>query len=377
MWAQVFFAQESQQPTSQSHYSVGELTDLTTYNEKQISSHSELCCLDVDAKKLTSLQGIEKINADTPIQLLFAGNNNLQTLRGIESLTKLKKLYANHNRLTTLSKLSRCKKIKELALDHNCIETLVEVADGKSTRLLLPKGLETLHLNDNKLTAIPSEFCVLTILCSLSIQHNTISELPKDFTQLHRLMGIHFSHNLLRKLPDNFAEIGRDDLASFRYYDFSANNIQVLPEKLGDIQRKHEKPDTPLFIQLILNSNRLQAIPTSISALHSLATLDLSNNYLTEFPLALCACINLQRLLLANNQINKIPLEVTRLAKLQRLSLLDNPIETKVPKKVYSFLKKLEAKKALCYGDALYKTGLAPELIYLIYSFVGTLDNCM
>ncbi|PVU95672.1 hypothetical protein BB559_002641 [Furculomyces boomerangus] len=79
------------------------------------------------------------------------------------------------------------------------------------------------------------------------------------------------------------------------------------------------------LVKLYINHNQLTFIPSSISNLRNLETLDASGNQITSVPYQLGLCCKLKELLLFDNRITELPFELGNLYQLETLGLEGNP----------------------------------------------------
>lgn len=86
-----------------------------------------------------------------------------------------------------------------------------ELKIESNVRILSPKifgmrFLTALYLNDNKLTALPSEINLLDNLTYLDVSNNNLRSLPTSIGDLVNLRELNISNNNLRRLPN---EVGK------------------------------------------------------------------------------------------------------------------------------------------------------------------------
>uniref|UniRef100_A0AC34GZZ2 Leucine-rich repeat protein n=1 Tax=Panagrolaimus sp. ES5 TaxID=591445 RepID=A0AC34GZZ2_9BILA len=137
------------------------------------------------------------------------------------TLKHLTKLDLSHNKLGKMddfewkkfNKISNLTSLTELALSNNGFTVLPwEFVHS------LPKGLECLILNDNKLTWIPDEICDLKNLRMLSAEKNPLDDLPEDFFyKCKRLQCLNVAGTKIETHPSF--------LRHFRLQYFSSNAI--------------------------------------------------------------------------------------------------------------------------------------------------------
>ena len=89
-----------------------------------------------------------------------------------------------------------------------------------------------------------------------------------------------------------------------------------LPVEIGQLKKLES---------LLVNNNRLVAIPECISQLSSLRVISLSGNRLAEFPAQLGRLRNIDSIDLSNNQIVRVPSVVSQLSAIE-LNLNNNQV---------------------------------------------------
>ncbi|KAH3732712.1 protein phosphatase 2C [Pelomyxa schiedti] len=77
---------------------------------------------------------------------------------------------------------------------------------------------------------------------------------------------------------------------------------------------------------LILDHNKLRALPPNIGKIHELRTLNASFNRLTSIPDSLCSLCKLDTLILSDNRLTSLPDELPHLPFLATLDISNNPI---------------------------------------------------
>lgn len=130
--------------------------------------------------------------------------------------------------------------------------------------------LQSVYLDKNSISSIPSAIKNLSKLTSLQLHYNDIEELPPEIGQLHALEYLEIHHNKLSSLPP---EIGR--LHNLRTLILGSNSISSLPEEIGDLVNLEG---------LYLSSNEISELPSSLSKLSNLKELNLINNPLPIPP---------------------------------------------------------------------------------------------
>ena len=95
--------------------------------------------------------------------------------------------------------------------------------------------METLALNINRISRLPSEIARLTKLHTLLIGGNQLQELPSSIGQLSGLQRLSLSGNCLQELPP---EIG--SLTGLKYLNLSRTQIKELPRQMTNLTMLEE-----------------------------------------------------------------------------------------------------------------------------------------
>ncbi|MHC5117671.1 MAG: leucine-rich repeat domain-containing protein [Planctomycetota bacterium] len=192
--------------------------------------------------------------------------------------------------------------------------------------------LEVLKLNNNELCSLPPEIEDLHRLRRIELLGNHISEFPKVLLSLNRLRSLGLQSNRLTRIPDLTA------LSGLQHLDLCANELEVLPESLGNLSgleilevmfnRLTGLPESIGQLKdlrrLELDFNRIEYLPQSITCLRNLRALNLFENRLTSLPDSIGQLKDLQRLDLNANRIERLPASITQLGKLRSLHLFEN-----------------------------------------------------
>lgn len=215
----------------------------------------------------TSLAGLAELSR------LDLSNNQLVALpaRFFQAVkTTLAELYLQNNSISVIPPglFSGLAQVTVLDLSHN------EVTShwiGPTTFADM-SHLMSLDLSHNKLSRIDgSAFRALFTLQSLSLQHNEIESLAENaFTNNRNLHTLSLSGNRLTSL--DAASFSGLDVLNALFLD-SNRILHVHPGSFGNITG---------LMELNLGQNRLDAVPSAISSLHSLRSLDLSYNRIRD-----------------------------------------------------------------------------------------------
>jgi len=175
--------------------------------------------------------------------------------------------------------------LSELGLTEDNLKILINNNEQ------LFKGLGSLSLYKNQLSALPEEIGKLTELTHLYLYNNQLSALPEEIGNLTNLRELDLDNNRLPALPE---EIG--NLTELTHLNLSNNQLTALPEEIGNLTELRE---------LDLDNNRLPALPADIGKLTELTHLNLSNNQLTALPEEIGNLTELRDLSLDNNPLSE------------------------------------------------------------------------
>ncbi|BDS12437.1 leucine-rich repeat domain-containing protein [Aureispira anguillae] len=201
--------------------------------------------------------------------------------------------------------------------------------------------LEVLNLSYNQITDILPDIAYLKQLNSLYLAHNNISVIPDEMAELHHLKQLDLSGNPLTqesidKLQQFFpnAHLTYDEAAPINTSPkIALEEDQQLVKKVEKLLKKELKnPDEVSYISALMQQD-LSDLPTTVlQQFKNLAILLLNSNKLTAIPEAIYQLLSLKRLTLSFNQINAIPDRISELTTLEALDLSGNPIRSFSPK---------------------------------------------
>jgi signal transduction histidine kinase len=89
--------------------------------------------------------------------------------------------------------------------------------------------------------------------------------------------------------------------------------------------------DLPNLQMLMLNDNRLSALPADLGRLSKLSEIELNRNAFVEFPRELLDLVTLNELELSGNRITELPADITRLISLTELEVRENDLASLPP----------------------------------------------
>lgn len=178
--------------------------------------------------------------------------------------------------------------------------------------ILEMRGLKSLKLSRNALRTIPESICRLTELETLELDECQLGALPASIGRLEKLKHLSLAGNNLASLPVTMADLQQLTSLNLAY------NSTPLPENIGALQQLRE---------LDLHGNkRLLPLPDSLAQLTRLESLSLANclggtNELVGLPSVVTRLSGLKSLDLSGNSLNSLPDDITRLESLRSLNL--------------------------------------------------------
>jgi hypothetical protein len=144
----------------------------------------------------------------------------------------------------------------------------------------------------------------------LDLSNNRLKALPDEFCRLQKLRVVFFNNNEFEVVPEVLAQCPNLSMIGFK-----ANRIKMVPE--------HALPLTTRW--LILTDNQIEQLPTSMGRLGKLQKLMLAGNRLRSLPHQMSACTSLELIRLAANQLDHLPDWLLTLPRLAWLAYAGNP----------------------------------------------------
>jgi adenylate cyclase len=199
--------------------------------------------------------------------LIIVGNCVTRIPDSFQHLSTLSVLDCRRNNITELGAVSLLPSLKEILAGHNCVQAL-DLSSG-------PR-LTKVHISHNDITQI-------------SLVPGPVGRMPVVLTYL----------NVTSAKLSSLDNLALGQLTSLEELILDRNKLRAIPESLGELS---------LLRSFSCLGNLLDALPSSIGRLQKLERLDVHNNNLTEFPAALWNCGSLERINMASNLIAHIQL---------------------------------------------------------------------
>jgi len=164
---------------------------------------------------------------------------------------------------------------------------------------LRSQTIESLILQNNKLTILPENIGNLTKLKIIKLDHNLLTCLPNEIANLQFLENISIASNKLVTFPIQLCRLGK----TLKSLNLSDNLISVLPNEISQLTALEE---------LLIQNNRFINLPCNFQYLRNLSCVGLE--WFLYTPLACCivkgvlampVCDSLRELC-ANLQMNKM-----------------------------------------------------------------------
>lgn len=217
-------------------------------------------------------------------------------------------------------------------ISHNDLSELTEAIWSNSIMRLT--NLESLDLRFTGLTSLPSDIENLIGLKSLDISKNQLIKLPDSISQLHNLESLSSSYVGVGPLPENLTTL-----------NIHNSELSEIPQNIFQLT-KLKSLRISCFSAYNMFDDMFTTLPTDLSLLSNLESLDLSYNDIELLPESIGALVNLSCLNLGHNSLNALPESIGRLEKLKELDLSNNNLNT-LPESIG----KLKALKELNISD--------------------------
>lgn len=203
----------------------------------------------------------------------------------------------------------------------------------------LAEDIETLLLNHNNLSIVPTTIGEFANLRVLDLSNNSLRQIPDEITQQCQLTTLIAKNNLLddKSLPKTLLSAHGGGLKEL---NLSGNRFTHFPEQvtelrslkylyLGGNQITNVSKDIWKLhgLQLLsLGGNFITEIPDTVGLLNNLHALVLCDNLIEALPSSIARLVHLKSLLLHKNRLKHLPREIITLKNLTELSLRDNPL---------------------------------------------------
>jgi Leucine-rich repeat (LRR) protein len=177
--------------------------------------------------------------------------------------------------------------LRKLDLSHNAFTSVPH-------ELFLPLSeLQTLHMGNNLLEALPPSLACSATLQRINIQRNNFSVLPPAICECLQLVCLNIDHNAIRRLPESLG-----DLLILETLSASHNQLSNVPESIGNCRA---------LTTVVLASNMLVELPSSLGRVVALTELQLSHNKLERMPESIAQLSLLVRLDCRENKLAQPP----------------------------------------------------------------------
>lgn len=218
--------------------------------------------------------------------------------------------------------------VTELKLNGNLLE------GNFPTSILSLTRLKKLDISSNRLTGEIPNLSSLSSLTYLNLSNNNFTgDVQNSYSSLPNLQEIYVGNNNCSISSTDFS-----NFPNLKILDISKLNLTEIPSSLTSLQSLSSLNVSNNSItnfsnlsslsnlqELNISGNNLTRVPNEINNFTNLKVLDLSNNAITQFS-PLGTLINLEWLSLENNLLPNIPNEISSLQNLIHLNLSRNNI---------------------------------------------------
>ncbi|KAI8341379.1 hypothetical protein BC941DRAFT_449807 [Chlamydoabsidia padenii] len=302
-------------------------------------------------------------------QLRLTNNEYTSVPTSIRYIRSLKQLNISGNRLQDLqhARLHEIEGLRALRAYNNRLDNIpISFASFKH--------LTTLYISNNSFTSFPGVVCQITSLECLNISFNKINGFPDEMAQLINLESLHaISNRISGPLPlcftkleklkeldlrqnfitdlDVLCDLPKLELVSVDYnaisianYDFShlrrlkmyKNHLTQfsLPWKLDDTFSANALAPSRLT-ELNLSNCKLSSLPDDVFVYTTfIEHLVLDSNTINRIPSSIGSLCRLVRLSVQNNNLDSLPAEISKLHELKILDAQKNNLKT-LPKEIW------------------------------------------
>jgi adenylate cyclase len=195
--------------------------------------------------------------------LIIVGNRVTHIPDSFQHLSSLVVFDCRRNNIAELGAVALLSNLEELLVGHNCMQTL-DLSSGPL--------FKKIHASHNDITQI-------------SLTPGPVSKMPVALTYL----------NIASAKLSSLDNLALGDLTSLEELILDRNKLRAIPESLGELNLLHS---------FSCSNNLLGSLPSSVGRLQKLQRLDVHNNNLTEFPAGLWRCGSLEHLNMASNLVS-------------------------------------------------------------------------
>ncbi|KAI8969130.1 hypothetical protein BDF20DRAFT_893368 [Mycotypha africana] len=267
-------------------------------------------------------------------QLCIADNEYVQLPSSLKHMISLEHLNISGNKLKELdhADLHVLSQLRTLRAINNKLEAL------PASFATCFKRLTSLYISNNAFTKFPLVVCSINSLTYLDVSFNKIQVFPDEISQLTNLVGLYaIANRLTGALPLSFTYLTklreldlRQNLISDLEVVSHLPSLEVLLMDYNPTSIVHFRLRN--LRQLKMYKNHLTQFNLSLPSANALSAL-------TELNLSCCKLsslsedlfhnvLNLERLILDSNTLNRLPSSIGALRKLVRLSIQNNNLET-------------------------------------------------
>ncbi|KAG1474319.1 hypothetical protein G6F56_000424 [Rhizopus delemar] len=296
------------------------------------------------------------------LETLHVANNEYEKLPGsIHERSSLQHLNISGNQLKSLeqSKLDRLTKLSTLNLINNKLSDLPS-SFGKCF-----EQLTSLYISNNEFVTFPSVVCNITSLLRLDISFNKIREFPPEISQLTHLNALFaIASHIKGALPQSFmkltelqeldirqnfitdlevvSHLPKLEILSVDYNSSSIINFEIKNLKELKVYKNHltqfnlfSATGGHCLTELNLSNCKLSSLPENLfENTRGLKRLVLDSNTLSTLPSSIDALQKLTKLSIQNNYLETLPSEIGRLAKLRSIDVQKNNLKS-LPKEIW------------------------------------------
>ncbi|KAG0190477.1 cysteinyl-tRNA synthetase [Apophysomyces sp. BC1034] len=293
------------------------------------------------------------------LKILRAFNNRLESLpQSFATLQHLTVLYISNNSFTKFPEVI-CQ-IASLAYLDISFNKITEFPDEIGNLVNL---VRLIAIASRISGSLPLTFTKLVKLQELDIRQNFITDLDV-LCQLPNLEIIHVDYNAISIVNCEFA-----NLKQFKMYKNHLTQFNLLPSRRRDdmeIPMGITQKPTNVLTDLNLSNCKLSSLPEDVFLNATLLeTVVLDSNTLNSIPSSIGALCKLVRLSVQNNNLDSLPVEISRLSDLKELDAQKNNLKT-LPKEIWlcASLKVLNCSSNLleCFPEPYSAPGVAVHL---------------